>query len=71
MAGSVLQMETQPEFERETWGDQSFEELIPILYFPGSVFYTEVLYKSHVGTAVLTFIKVRCFIQMYTEVLGV
>ena len=30
-----------------------------------------MLYKSHVGTAVLTFIKVRCFIQMYTEVLGV
>ena len=24
--------------ERETWGDQSFEELIPILYFPESVF---------------------------------
>ena len=23
------------------------------------------------GTAVLTFTKVRCFIQMYTEVLGV
>ena len=23
------------------------------------------------GSAVLTFIKVRCFIQMYTEVLGV
>ena len=30
-----------------------------------------MLYKSHVGTAVLTFIKVGCFIQMYTEVLGV
>ena len=26
------------ERERETWGDQSFEELIPILYFPESVF---------------------------------
>ena len=24
--------------ERETWGDKSFEELIPILYFPESVF---------------------------------
>ena len=24
--------------ERATWGDQSFEELIPILYFPESVF---------------------------------
>ena len=30
-----------------------------------------MLYKSHVGSAVLTFIKVRCFIQLYTEVLGV
>ena len=30
-----------------------------------------MLYKIHVGTAVLTFIKVRCFTQMYTEVLGV
>ena len=30
-----------------------------------------MLYKSHVGSAVLTFIKVRCFIQKYTEVLGV
>ena len=24
--------------ERETWGDQYFEKLIPILYFPESVF---------------------------------
>ena len=30
-----------------------------------------MLCKSHAGSAVLTFIKVRCFIQMYTEVLGV
>ena len=65
-------MGVQPEGERKTtWGDQSFEELIPILYFPGSFLYTEMLYKSHAGSAVLTFIKVRCFIQMYTEVLGV
>ena len=73
MAGSALQMETQPEFkrERETWGDQSFEELIPFFIFQGLFLNTEMLYKSHMGTAVLTFIKVRCFIQMYTEVLGV
>ena len=40
MTGSMLQMETQPEFEREReiWGDQYFEEVIPILYFPESVF---------------------------------
>ena len=30
-----------------------------------------MLYKSHAGSAVLTFIKVRGFKQMYTEVLGV
>ena len=30
-----------------------------------------MLYKSHAGSAVLTSIKVRCFIQMYTKVLGV
>ena len=72
MAGSALQMETQPEFkrERETWGDQSFEELIPFFIFQGLFLNTEMLYKSHTGTAVLTFIKVRCFTQMYTEVLG-
>ena len=41
------------------------------LFFQGLFLYTEMLYKSHVGSAVLTFIKVRCFIQMYTEVLEV
>ena len=39
--------------------------------FHGLLLYTEMLCKSHAGSAVLTFIKVRCFIQMYTEVLGV
>ena len=57
--------------ERMTWGDQSLWELIPFFIFQGLFLYTEMLYKSHAGTAVLTFIKVRCFIQMYTEVLGV
>ena len=57
--------------ERATWGDQYFEELIQFFIFPGLFLYTEMLYKSHTGSAVLTFIKVRCFIQMYTEVLGV
>ena len=41
------------------------------LFFQGLFLYTEMLYKSHMGSAVLTFIKVRCFIQMYTEVLEV
>ena len=57
--------------ERTAWGDQSFEELIPFFIFQGLFLYTEMLYKSHAGSAVLTFIKVRCFIQMYTKVLGV
>ena len=57
--------------ERMTWGDQSFEELIPFFIFQGLFLYTEMLYKSHAGSAVLTFIKVRCFIQMYMKVLGV
>ena len=45
--------------------NQSFEELIPFFIFQGLFLYTEMLYKSHAG------INVRCFIQMYTEVLGV
>ena len=70
MAGSALQMETEPEWERATWGDQSFEELIPILYFPGSVFIHWGVIQKSPGDSI-TFIKVRCFLQMYTEVLGV
>ena len=54
-----------------TWGDQSFKELILFFIFQGLFLYTEMLHKSHTGSAVLTFIKVRCFIQMYTKVLGV
>ena len=57
--------------ERTTWGDQSLWELIPLFVFQGLFLYTEMLYKSHAASAVLTFIKVRCFIQMYTKVVGV
>ena len=65
-------METQPEFERESnMGRPVFQGTDPNSLFSRVFLYTEMLYKSHVGTAVLTFIKVRCFIQMYTEVLGV
>ena len=49
LVGSALQMETQPEWEREreTWGDQYFEKLIPILYFPWSTFiHWDVMPKS-------------------------
>ena len=72
LVGSALQMETQPEFERERdMGRPVFRGTDPNSLFSSLFLYTEMLYKSHVGTAVLTFIKVRCFIQMYTEVLGV
>ena len=49
LVGSMLQMETQPEFEREraTWGGQYFKKLIPILYFPWSTFrHWDVTQKS-------------------------
>ena len=72
MAGSALQMETQPEFERENnMGRPVFRETDPNSLFFMVYFYTLRCYASHAGSAVLTFIKVRCFIQMYTEVLGV
>ena len=72
MAGSALQMETQPEWESEQHGETSISRnWSPFFIFQSLFLYTEMLYKSHAGSAVLTFIKVRCFIQMYTEVLGV
>ena len=69
----MFQMGFQPEGERKNdMGRPVFRGNDPIfLFFQGLFLYTEMLYKSHTGTAVLTFIKVRCFIQMYTEVLGV
>ena len=59
-------------WEREpTWGDQYFEKLIPILYFPWSTFrHWDVTQKSR-GVSSPDFYQSICFIQMYTEVLGV
>ena len=72
MVGFALQMETQPEWERERHGETSIlRNWSRFFIFHGLLLYTEILFKSHAGSAVLTFIKVRCFIQMYTEVLGV
>ena len=64
----MFQMGIQPEGERKNdMGRPVFRGADPIfLFFQGLFLYTEMLYKSHTG-----FIKVRCFIQMYTEVLGV
>ena len=59
-------------WERERHGETSISRnWSQFFIFHGLLLYTEMLCKSHVGSAVLTFIKVRCFIQMYTEVLGV
>ena len=71
LVGSSLQMETQPEWERERHGETSLSRnWSQFFIFHGLLLYTEMLCKSHAGSAVLTFIKVRCFIQMYIEVLG-
>ena len=60
------------ERERERHGETSISRnWSQFFIFHGLLLYTEMLCKSHVGSAVLTFIKVRCFIQKYTEVLGV
>ena len=62
----------QPEGERKNdMGRPVFPGTDSFLYFSGLLLYTEMEYKSHAGSAVLTFIKIRCFIQMYTKVLGV
>ena len=72
LVGSTLQMETQPEWERAWHGETSIlRNWSQFFIFQSLFLYTEMLCKSHAGSAVLTFIKVRCFIQMYTEVLGV
>ena len=58
--------------ERERKGETSISRNgSQFFIFHGLLLYTEMLCKSHAGSAVLTFIKVRCFIQKYTEVLGV
>ena len=68
----MLQMGIQPEGERKNdMRRPGFLGTDPSLYFLGLLLYTEMEYKSHAGSAVLTFIKIRCFIQMYTKVLGV
>ena len=49
-----------------TWGNQSFQKLIRFLYFSGLFIYLFVIHRDEYrvtqGSAVLTFIKIRCFI---------
>ena len=65
-------MGIQPESERKNdMRRPVFLGADPILYFPGSAFiHSDVIQKSR-GVSSPDFSKVRCFIQMYTEVLGV
>ena len=64
LAGSALQMETQPEFERERdMGRPVFQETDPNSLFSRVCFYTVRCYTKVT--------RGQCFIQMYTEVLGV
>ena len=65
-------MGIQPESERKNdMGRPVFRGTDPILYFPGSAFiHRDVIQKSR-GVSSPDFIKIRCFIQMYTKVLGV
>ena len=65
-------MGIQPEGERKNdMGRPVFRGTDPILYFPGSAFiHRDVIQKSR-GVSSPDFIKVRCFIQMNTEVRGV
>ena len=53
LAGSALQMETQPQFERERHGKTSLSRnWSQFFIFQGLFLCTEMLYKSHVGSAV-------------------
>ena len=72
LVGSALQMETQPEFERESdMGRPVFRETDPNSLFSMVYFYTLRCYANVTRGQQSWLIKVRCFIQMYTEVLGV
>ena len=65
-------MGIQPEGKRKNdMGRPVFLGTDPILYFPGSAFiHRDVIQKSH-GVSSPDFYQIRCFIQMYTKVLGV
>ena len=72
MAGSSLQMETQPEFERENnMGRPVFQETDPNSLFSMVYFYILRWYAKVTWGQQSWLLSVRCFIQMYSEVLGV
>ena len=58
--------------KRPQGGNQSFQEQVHFLFFRSAyiLFVIDRDEYSHAGSADLTLIKIRCFIQMYTKVLG-
>ena len=75
----MLQMGIQPENERKNDmrrpvfpGTDPFSLFSRFAYILFVIHRDKLKIQSHVGSAVLTLIKIRCFIQMYTKkVLGV
>ena len=65
-------MGIQPESERKNDMERPvFLGTDPILYFPGSAFIHRDVIQKSLGVSSSDFIKIRCFIQMYTKVLRV
>ena len=81
LVSTVLQMGIQPgkwRTRKNDTGESVFPETDPFSLFSDLLLYlllhieTNGNFKVTKGSAVLTFIKIRCFIQMYTKkVLGV
>ena len=72
LVGFALQMETQPEFEiKNDMRRPVFQGTDPIFYFSRVCFYTLRCYTKVTRGQQSWLLLVRCFIQMYTEVLGV
>ena len=74
----MLQMGIQPEKRRTRknyMGESVFPGTDPFSLFARFAYILFVIHRdriqSHVGSADLTFIKIRCFIYMYMKVLGV
>ena len=63
-------MGIQPESERKNMRRPVFLGTDPILYFPGSAFIHRDVIQKSLGVSSSDFIKIRCFIQMYTKALG-
>ena len=72
----MFQMRIQPEGERKNdMGDSVFPETDPISLFFRFAYILSVIHRDEYrvtqGSADLTLVTIRCFIQNYTKVLGV